>query len=248
MTPFLSRFAFRPQLAGCLGVEREFFLTDATGRPVPGSSAFLEAIDDPAWTYELSACQVEHRTKPHRSLLKLSEDLRRGQREGERVARALGHQLMALEVAPADMPLDVYPDARYLKIVQSLPRETLAAACRVTGVHVHVGVRDMRKAVETSNMLRAELETLAALGDHSGGERLRLYKTMAPTWQPPPYESPEHFERHAIEQGFADNPRNCWHLVRISRHGTVEVRVFGMSGDPEEIIGWCMKIREIIKE
>jgi gamma-glutamyl:cysteine ligase YbdK (ATP-grasp superfamily) len=229
-------------------VEREFFLTDWEGRPVPGSPDFLRMVADAAWTYELSACQAEHRTRPHRSLVALLKDLKRGQKQGERVAGVLGYQLRAIEVGPASMPLDIYPhDERYRKIAAQIPREVLSAACRVTGTHLHLGVRSLVHAIEVHNLLIGHLDEFVGLGDHSGGERLRLYRQMATNWRPPRYESVEHLHAVALEQGFEENPRNCWHLIRISRHGTVELRMFGMTADPAEIISWCERVREVLK-
>lgn len=244
MKSFLKQFAFKPELAGCLGVEREYFLTNRKGRPMPNSPAFLALVSDPAWTYELSACQVEHRTKPHRNIEDLFMDLEQGQIAGRSAAGAIGCRLAAMEVAPENMPLDVYPFSdRYLEIAGRLPKEILAAACRVTGTHVHYGVASIEDAIYVHNRLRDRLDAFAIIGDHSKGERSRLYKMMAPNWFPPRYESVSQFYETAVAQGFADNPRNCWHLVRISRHGTVELRAFGVTDDVRETLAWCEAVR-----
>lgn len=243
MEEFLRKFAFRPELAGYVGVEREFFLVDPkTGMPVPRSPEFLRRVRDPKWTYELSACQVEHRTSPCRGPEILLWDLEHGTDAGRAVAASMGLELRAMSVAPADMPLDVYPDERYLKISAGLPEETLRAACMVAGTHIHYGVRDMAHAIEVHNRLAAHLDGFTALGDKSEGERIRIYKVMAPLYQMMRYDSPEHLFRTARLQGFDENPRDCWHFVRISTHGTVEVRVFGASDDGEEVVCWARDV------
>ncbi len=248
MQSFLEQFHFDPSLRRYIGVEREFFLYDpTTAMPVPRSPAFLREVDDPAWTYELSACQVEHRTTPATTAESILEHLRTGTDAGMRHARTISCTLRALEVAPVAMPLDVYPDARYLALRQHLPTDVLVAACRVAGTHIHIGMGSIEEAIAVSNVLRPHIDTLAALGDHSGGERLRLYRTMSKTWEPPQYETPEHFFTVAIMRGFADNPRNCYDAIRISTHGTVEVRVFGMTDDAEETLSWIEAIRALIR-
>ncbi len=249
MKEFLEKFRYRPAFAGCLGVEREFFLVDPrTGMPVPRSPEFLSRVRNPQWTYELSACQVEHRTAPRGTLVELRHDLGSGTSAGRRTARSMGCGLSAISVAPADMPLDVYPtDTRYRKISASLPEETLRAACRVAGTHIHFGVRDIDEAIEVHNRLAARLDDLIEAGDKSDGERIDIYKVMAPLWMPALYDSPEHLFETAREQGYADNPRNCWHLVRVSIHGTVEVRVFGASDDTDEVLEWVYLVREIAR-
>ncbi len=255
-----------PHVHRSLGIEREFFLVDGNGCPVPHAVAFLKsmpsAIDyqgwfeqglmgmgfilEEPWTYELSACQVEHRTQPCETIDELRAVLIESTREGHAIADHIGLRLRALEVAPADMPLDVYPDdKRYAHLAETLPRETLRAACRVAGTHIHRECGDIEEAIRVHNALTRSLEEFMRIGDHSHGERLRLYREMAPRWRPPLYESPEHFHAVAHEQGFEDNPRNCWHLIRISRHGTVEVRAFGVTDDIEEIISWAKRVQEI---
>ena len=146
------------------------------------------------------------------------------------------------------MPLDVYPEPRYLKIVKNITKERLKAACRVTGTHIHLGMTDIESAIQTANYLRKYIEYLSNLGDHSKGERLKLYKTMATDWYPPLYKNSKHFFEVAVQKGFVDNPRNCWHLIRISIHGTVELRMFGVTENIEEITDWVSIIRSILKE
>ncbi len=245
---FLSKFQFDTNLVGAIGVEREYFLTDSNGTPVPKSHDFLTHINNPAWTYELSACQVEHRTTAVYDIKNIVNQLETGQGEGQRVAtEALGVRLSVLEVAPESMTLEVYAhDVRYAAIEAKLPQETLNAACRVTGTHIHVGTRNIQEAIHVHNLVVANLDNFMAMGDHSHGERLRLYRVMATNWKPPHYESTAHFWAVAREQGFEENLRDCWHLVRISRYGTVELRMFGMTQSAEEIASWIMSIRRLI--
>lgn len=245
MEAFLNQFRFSPELRGHLGVEREFFLHGPDGRPVPESPQFLTTAADPTWTYELSACQVEHRTPPCADLRALQEAIRAGQRRGEVVARGMDRTLAVREVGPIDMPLDVYPhDPRYATITATLPIEVLRAACQVTGTHVHIGTASLTEAIEVHNRLVPRLDEFLAIGDHSNGERRRLYTTMAKNWSPPVYESVDHFSAVATEQGFAANPRDCWHFIRISRYGTVEVRAFGMTPNIEETVEWARRVHQ----
>jgi gamma-glutamyl:cysteine ligase YbdK (ATP-grasp superfamily) len=247
MEKFFRKFGFRPELAGYVGVEREFFLIDPdTGNPVPRSAEFLRRIrGDKAWTYELSACQVEHRTAPSGDPNSLRADLDRGTDLGREIAESMGCEMSAMSVADEDMPLDVYPDARYRKIVGAIPRETLLAACRVAGTHIHFGVRDIDHAIEVHNRLALRLDDLIEAGDKSDGERIRIYRVMAPLWRPVLYDSRKHLFETAQAQGFEENPRDCWNFVRISIHGTVEVRVFGASDDADEVLSWVSLVAQI---
>ncbi|MDO8558066.1 MAG: hypothetical protein Q7S09_02660 [bacterium] len=245
---FLERFKFRPDLCGYVGIERERFLTRKNGVIVPEAKQFLENMGDSAWTYELSACQVEDRTIPRQDPFWIRQNLLQNDYWGGKAARKLELYLSFKEVGPRTMRLDVYPDPRYLEIVKHISRARLSAACRVTGTHIHIGVANMEEAIRVHNVLGRASGYLAALGDHSRGERLKLYRTMAPDWKVPVYESAEHFFEVAKKKGFAKNPRNCWNLVRISAHGTVECRAFGVTPDVDEIMDWVSAIRSIAKE
>ncbi|OGZ01704.1 MAG: hypothetical protein A2946_01415 [Candidatus Liptonbacteria bacterium RIFCSPLOWO2_01_FULL_53_13] len=243
---FVERFPFQPERSGCIGIERERFLADADGIYAPRAEEFLRIVGDPAWTYELSACQVEDRTDPLRAENDILKNLKRNDLRGCVAARSLGLCIVANEVAPEDMPMDVYPDPRYLKIVEHLKPAALAAACRVTGTHIHVGVGSWERAFAVYHELSRHLEELMALGDHSQGLRLRLYCEVAKSWRPPRYESAEHFFEVATAEGFAGNSRNCWHLVRITKHGTVECRMFGAAECSEEVLAWVSRVRAIV--
>ncbi len=243
---FCAKFNFDKARRGHVGVEREYFLADQTNTPVPRSPEFLAAINDPAWTYELSACQVEHRTIPHGTRSGLLKDLDLNQRRGRDVARGLGLVLLSQELASAHMSTAIYPhDERYAGIAQRIGPKNLLAACRVAGVHLHLGMSDLDHAIQVHNALIPRIPELCAMGDHSGGERLRQYAAMAIRGMPPPFQSVLDFYTYAHEEGFAENPRDCWNLVRISRHGTVELRMFGMTGDVNEIMGWVAHVTSI---
>ena len=248
MRDFLAKFSFRPELSGFVGIEREQFLTGADGSYAPNAQNFLNLVGSPKWTYELSACQVESRTDPQKDLSAIKLELLENENHGNQTAYQLCLRLKNMEVGDSNMPLTVYSDPRYLEIAKTITKERLEAACRVTGTHIHLGVRDIEHAITLNNILVPFLDILCSLGDHSNGERIRLYKTMAKNWEPMKYESSEHFFEIAQAEGFTDNPRNCWKLIRISIHGTVELRMFGVADNIDEILEWVSFVKSIISE
>jgi gamma-glutamyl:cysteine ligase YbdK (ATP-grasp superfamily) len=190
--------------------------------------------------YELSACQLELRTDPVR-LEHASETLRKAQDLLSEHEAMFDFKASHIEVAPIDMPLDVYPDptGRYQVITKNMPTEILRAACRVAGTHIHIGMADPQQAVRAYNAAIRKWPELCRLGDKSQGERLEIYKVMAPDFNPPEYAGWEEFEKYAASRGFTENPRNCWHLIRISMHGTIEFRMFGATPCTNEIAHWA---------
>ena len=267
---FKNQFSFDPAKSLFVGMERECFITDQDGKIVPMAERVLaragtqdygpcdQRLDwnlDERFTYELSACQVESRIGPCR-ISDLTRQLycangsligsyvRRASYDGyldviEGPSRNLG--VSYAEVAPADMPLDVYPDptGRYAKITVAMPREVLLAACRVIGTHVHIGMPDHETALAVYNRVVPHCGILCEEGDGSKGERLRIYRVVAPDCDPKPYQDWEHFHRVALERGFAEDPRKCWTLIRISKHGTIEFRMFGASASIEKVAQWA---------
>jgi len=245
---FLSQFNFNSNFEGLIGIERERFIIDKKGKFAPQSKNFLEKIQNNLWTYELSACQIEDRITPSPNIGKIKTTLAENDKQGQSVAQQLGLQLIFLELAEKDMPLDIYPDPRYMQIAKTIAPKRLEAACRVAATHIHIGMPNIERAILVANHLKNYIDYLCQLGDHSRGERLHLYKVMAQTWNPPYYENVEHFYKIAKETGFTDNPRDCWHLIRISRHGTVELRMFGATASIEEICNWIMIVKRLIAE
>jgi len=245
---FLGKFRFQPARAGYMGVEQERFLVYPDGKFAPEAFEFLRSINDERWTQELSACQVESRTRPQCDLAALKLELLENENNGKAVAAGMGLDMVNCEVGAESMPLDVFPNERYRRIVQTISIDRLRAACRVAGTHIHIGFADMDRAIAAYNAFIPHLDELAGLGDHSGGERLRLYKTMAEHWKPMPYKSAKHFFRVASLGGFAENPRNCWQLIRVSIHGTVELRMFGAAVHADEVVSWASRAREILAQ
>ncbi len=251
LADFLSKFNFTPELAGFIGTEREQFLLVRGGLDGGQYSAraqnFLSTINNSRWTYELSACQIESRTNPQKDLSAIKLEILENENCGNQTANKLDLHLANIEVASRNMPFTVFPEPRYLEIAKTISQDRLEAACRVAGTHIHLGIRDINHAISVNNLLVSHIDTLCNLGDHSNGERLRLYRTMAENWQPMTYESPEHIFEVAQAEGFADNPRNCWKLIRISIHGTVELRMFGSTDNIDEILEWVSFVKFITK-
>ncbi len=238
-TAFAERFKFDPALAYFVGVEREYFITD-NGTIVPRAKEVLNLLPQPNFGYELSACQVEDRSGPC-PLDELGNRLEENDRLIEKVLATLRLDRGFLEVAPYAMPLDVYPDptGRYAEITRNMPEEILRAACRVTGTHIHIGMPDHETAVKTYNRVISKTEELCQMGDHTNGERLAIYRIMAPDYVPRNWANWEDFENYALRNGFAEDPRQCWQLIRLSIHGTIEFRMFGSPQSNEEVLKWA---------
>ncbi len=245
---FISKFLFSPKKAGLVGVEREQFVCDSSGCEIlPLSSAYLQqlapinAAGGPfGFGYELSACQLESRAGPC-PIDDLASTLCRCEETLVRADASLGLSRRNIEVAPSTIPLQIFndPTGRYQEITKNMPEGVLSAACRVAGTHVHVGMPDIDTALLVYNRVIRHSKDLVKLGDGSCGERMSLYKVMAPRMEPENINSIDQFYAQAVEHGFADNPRSCWTLIRISIHGTIEFRMFGATDSIPKITRWA---------
>ncbi|HWO07634.1 MAG TPA: glutamate-cysteine ligase family protein [Candidatus Paceibacterota bacterium] len=245
---FRSQFAFSPERTLKLGVERECFIVDAHGMPVPRAPEVLtalHAIEDPLrFTYELSACQIESRTRPC-GLAELKGELSEIRETLEDVVAQKGLGLSYTPVGPENMPLDVYFDERYRQITRTFTRERLLAACRLIATHIHVGMPDHETALHVYEHVRKHVTELCLPGNAQGVERLRIYREFTPTFEPPELPDWEAFHRYAVENNFTSDIRQWWSIVRISRHGTIEFRMFDACSSDEQIVTWARTVRTL---
>ena len=237
-----------PALVGYLGVERESFLVN-NFHYAPCGDRVVRKANCKRVVSELPAVQVETVSSPHFSLAALGKELQDTTAYLDKVAHGLGLSVAYREVAPTDVPSKVSrSDPHYTRVANTISPERLKAACRVAGTHVHVGVGSIEEAILVHNALVDQLNKMIDMGDHSDGERLELYKvvTQGDCW-PIRYESVEHFNAWARERGMVSlaDLRSNWHLVRITRHGTVEVRVFGNTRDISEVLLWAQFVRDM---
>ncbi len=238
---FKSLFSYDQDKTGYVGIERECFIANGHGVPTPQAHKVLSSIKQGAeFGYELSACQIETRIGPCR-VQELQSRLGDRDEQLRDVLGRYGFSALHTEVGPEDMSLDVYPDptGRYQELTKNMPHEILSAACRVIGTHVHVGMRDHDMALRVYNRVIQHCGILCDMGDGSSGERLAIYKRMAPDSEPKSYASWDEYYQTALVKGFAQDPRKCWTLIRISVHGTIEFRMFGATDSINRIVEWA---------
>ena len=245
---------FNSDLAYHIGVEREYFITSMKGIIVPCAFDVLQKLPKienvGEYSYELSACQIETKSVPCASLDQIWETQIELEDTLDSALKQIGLRKSSFSVAPSDMPLDVYPDptGRYAEISANMLKETLLAACQITGTHFHVGMPNARTALRVYNHVIKHCVAINAIGDNSQGKRLELYRTVAPQCNPVRYNSWEDFVTYSTLNGFAENLRNCWHLIRLTRHGTIEFRNFGATYSVDDIVKWARYCKNLCLE
>lgn len=244
LAEFMGRFVFDPANAWKVGVERELFIKDrASGLVVPRAPQLLSAIWKrhprlaQSFGYELSACQLETRTPPV-GLEALMASLQERERVIAEVLADFGCIPEYDGVGPETMSVQTYPDSRYDRIVSNNPPTRILAACRIIGTHGHIGMKDAESALRVYNHVVQNLHSLRMTADKTDGARRAIYREVVADPTPVIFRSWADFHAHAIEHGYAENPRDNWAEVRITRYGTIEFRLFDGTSSTWQIVSW----------
>ncbi len=242
-----------------VGIERERFIINvSSGKIVSAIGELLPKVQKIAqergispklFGYELFAGQIEDRTPPCKSLANLKRSLRMNDKILNELASQDGLGFTFTEFAEESEigALVVNPfNQRHKKIWDEISPKRRLAASRVAAVHVHIGC-EAAQALRLINLCdRSVIDRLSKLGDHSNGRRIAAYRIMTQSESVPPRFSDigellEYIKKHGSE-------RNVWDLVRYRpSYGTTEFRMFGITPDIEEIIGFVRACLNLFK-
>jgi len=240
---------------GTLGIEEEFFIVGADGRPVSGTDDLVYGqtppeILDGRLDHELFKCVLETQTPLIEELDQARETLLAVRDALVGYASEHGYGVAAAGLHPAARwrELEHAEKPRYRSQLDRIryPQHRNTTA----GLHVHVGVDDADKAVWVANELRWYLPLLLALsvnspywnGFDTGLESARatIFEALPNTGIPTAFDSYaafERFETTMLETGSINDRGELWYDVRPhSAHGTVEVRAPDAQADPETVL------------
>jgi carboxylate-amine ligase len=199
---------------------------------------------------EMHQSVIEVGTRVCRNIDDAREDIYDLRRNMIRLAEENGLVLVAGATHPfADWRnQEIYPDARYDKVVEDL--QLVARANLIFGLHVHVGIEDREAAIRIMNSLRYFLPHILALSTNSpfwlGMEtgyksyRAKVFEHFPRTNLPDAFESYSEFERYVnllIKTNCIDNAKKIWWDVRPHPFfDTVEVRICDIPLRAEETV------------
>jgi carboxylate-amine ligase len=229
---------------GTLGVEEEYFVVDADGRPTAGSDELVYENEAPApitgdVDHELFKFVIETRTKTLDSLEAAPEAVRTVRETLQDYAAEHGFRIAAAGVHPAaDWRLHEHAEKpRYRSQLDRIqyPQHRNTTA----GLHVHVGVDGAEKAVWITDEIRRYLPLILALSANSPfwngfdtglcSARAKIFENLPNTGMPTAFGSFEayrDFERRMLETGSIEDSGELWFDVRPHTElGTVEVRI-----------------------
>lgn len=242
-----------------MGVEEEFLLVSAAGRPLPRSAEVIAATEDSGVEPELTKVQVETNAPVSHHSAELRDHLVRLRSSVAAAAASHGARLLAVGAPPGGNAVQLIAEKpRYQEMEQRFGR--LAREQAVCGCHVHIDVPDRETAVQVSNHLRPWLPTLLALTANSPiylGEDTGFASWRSIMWSrwpcsgPPPYfESAERYDELVAMQvasgSILDEQMVYWD-VRPSNHlPTVEIRVSDVPATVDETVLLATLVRALV--
>jgi carboxylate-amine ligase len=260
-----SREAF--DRMGTLGIEEEFFVVDADGRPVAGTDELVYESEPPAiledrLDHELFKCVIETQTPTLPSIDGAADALVDVRSALVEHAHSHGFDIAAAGLHPAARwrQLEHAEKPRYRSQLDRIryPQHRNTTA----GLHVHVGVDDADKAVWIANELRWHVPIMLALSANSpywngfdtglASARANVFEALPNTGMPTAFEdfdSFERFERRMMETGSIDDRGELWFDVRPhSEHGTVEVRTPDAQADPDRVMAFVEYTAALVED
>ncbi|MFC6941830.1 glutamate--cysteine ligase [Salinirubellus sp. GCM10025818] len=250
---------------GTVGVEEEFFVVDADGRPVSGTDTLVYGTDPPEildgrLDHELFKCVIETQIPTAGSVAEAEEGVRAVREALVEHAAAHGFGVAAAGLHPsADWrELEHAEKPRYRSQLERIqyPQHRNTTA----GVHVHVGVDDADKATWIANAVRWHCPVLLALSANSPywcrfdtgleSARAKIFEGLPNTGMPTAFDSFEAYaelERRLVEYGSIEDRGELWYDVRPhSGHGTVEVRAPDAQADPEVTLAFVEYVHALV--
>ncbi|MFC7226941.1 glutamate--cysteine ligase [Salinirubellus salinus] len=239
---------------GSLGIEEEFYVVDAEGRPTSGTDELVYGSDPPEilegrLDHELFKCIVETQTPTLDGVSAV-----RGAVAEVREALVDHAEAHGFGIAAAGL----HPDANWRELEHAEKPRYRAQLDRIqypqhrnttAGLHVHVGVDDADKATWVANGLRWYCPVILALSANSpywcgfdtglASARAKVFENLPNTGIPTRFADFEAYadhERRMVETGSVEDRGELWYDVRPhSGHGTVEVRSPDAQADPEVV-------------
>jgi carboxylate-amine ligase len=206
---------------------------------------------------EMHQSVVEVGTRVCKNIQEAAEDIKDLRRNMIELAEQNGLMLVAGATHPfADWRKQaIYPDERYVRVVEDL--QQVARANLIFGLHVHVGIQDKEAAIRIMNSMRYFLPHILALsanspfwiGANTGFKSYRgkVFERFPRTNLPDAFASYSEYETYVnllIKTGCIDNAKKIWWDIRPHPFfDTVEVRICDIPLRADETIALAALIQ-----
>ncbi|MFI7585719.1 glutamate--cysteine ligase [Spongisporangium articulatum] len=227
-----------------VGVEEEFLVVDAAGRPVPRAPDIV--ADEERLEHELQQEQAETGSEPTTDLATLIADLA-GQRTAlARAAAEYQAHVAALGTSPVPVQPTTTPNPRYVRMMREYgltAHQQLSCGC-----HVHVSISSRDEGVAAVNAIQPWLAPILALSANSPywqGEdtgfasyRRQVWNRWPSAGPTTPFSGPDEYDAviaAMIGSGVLLDRGMVYFDARLSaRYPTLEIRVADVCPTPED--------------
>jgi carboxylate-amine ligase len=249
-----------------IGIEEEFFLSDAVTRDAPAQrpDRFMTAAKTllpQAVRAEMLQSQIEVATRPHRGLDGAREELAGYRRHLGLLAGEHGLSLAAVGTHPLMLWTEqrATSQPRYGRLMHDL--QMLGARNMVCGLHVHVEVPDPDARVDLMRRVLPFIPLLLALSTSSPfwqarrtglmGYRLAAYDELPRTGLPELFDGKEAYDRYVdtlVAARAIPDASYIWWAIRPSlSHPTLELRVADSCTRLDDVLAIAALYRAIVR-
>lgn len=250
---------------GTLGIEEEFYVVDAAGRPADATDTLCYEHDPPAiledrLDHELFTFVIETQTPVIESLDAAPAVLAEVRHALVDFADDHGYGIAAAGLHPTARwrehhHVDKPRYRRQLDRIQFPQHRNITA-----GLHIHIGVGDAEQAVWIANEIRWYLPLILALSANSpfwngydtglDSARARIFEALPNTGMPTAfgsYDAYRRLERTLIETGSIRDRGEIWFDVRPhTEYGTVEVRTPDAQADEGVVLALVEYVHRLV--
>ncbi|MFB6138212.1 MAG: glutamate--cysteine ligase [Halobacteriaceae archaeon] len=253
--------------SGTLGIEEEYYVVDAAGRPTSGTDVLVHESTPPEpladrLDHELFKCVIEAQTPTLSGVDEVEEGLRRIRRALLDHAADHGYGIAAAGLHPGARwrELEHAEKPRYRRQLERIqyPQHRNTTA----GLHVHVGVPDADLAVWVANELRWYLPIALALSANSpywnghdtglASARAKIFEGLPNTGVPgafPDFAAFADLEATLLEtESITDRGEVWWDVRPHTGLGTVEVRVPDAQAAPWRVLALVEYVHALVTE
>ena len=154
------------------------------------------------------------------------------------------------EITGEAIPLCVTRDpvGHYDGLARTMSKEIISIHCQTLSTSVHLSMPDHETALAVYNKVIFASDWLYNQSDKSNGKRVRDLSEAMIEYSPNYYGSWTDIMDTLFSKQALRNPGRFYPFIRLTRHGTIEFRMFGGSSDIDEIVRWVDRCHMLCQE
>ncbi len=257
ITRFVEQFQFQPHHAWKIGWERESQLVNpTTNQAVPAIDSVMDWVMhhcnglSHCFGPEFNVSHFEERLAQPCSSHELEAAIKQIDAMAGEMEQAVGVKRVFWPIAPPDIPTQIVDHPRYLDIANNwLSEAGRDMVRRLSSVHILIGMPDLKTAIRVYDRLIDHYDHLVDIGSFSQGQRVHLFEQhVQRTPQLIPCRNLHGLYQRARTEQFERDLGMWWDMIRISKYGAIEFRMFDTTDDIRLMVNWAKLCLIICRE